>query len=83
MSVEKYLLLLHKYPTFTQKQEVLSSTLYLIPTPVAENAADTLPLYVTDIVRRLDVFIVERAKTARHFVKSCGAVEAPAGNDIC
>jgi 16S rRNA (cytidine1402-2'-O)-methyltransferase len=66
---------LHKYHTFTQKQEVLSSTLYLIPTPVAENAAETLPLYVTEIVRRLDVFIVERAKTARHFVKSAGPLK--------
>ena len=50
-------------------------TLYLIPTPIAENALHTLPLYVVDIVRQLDVFIVERAKTARHFVKSLGTVK--------
>lgn len=44
--------------------------LYLIPTPIAENAAHTIPPYVAEIVRELDTFIVERAKTARHFVKS-------------
>ena len=46
--------------------------LYLIPVPIAENALHTLPPYVQDIARRLDVFIVERAKTARHFIKSLG-----------
>lgn len=47
-------------------------TLYLIPVPIAENALHTLPAYVQDIARNLDVFIVERAKTARHFIKSLG-----------
>lgn len=46
--------------------------LYLIPVPIAENALHTLPPYVQDIARRLDIFIVERAKTARHFIKSLG-----------
>ncbi|MBL7825976.1 MAG: SAM-dependent methyltransferase [Saprospiraceae bacterium] len=50
----------------------MPAILYLIPTPIAENALHTLPAYVTEIVRNLDVFIVERAKTARHFVKSTG-----------
>ncbi len=45
-------------------------TLYLIPTPIAENALHTIPPYVQEIARQLDVFIVERAKTARHFIKS-------------
>ncbi|MBK8196312.1 MAG: SAM-dependent methyltransferase [Lewinellaceae bacterium] len=44
--------------------------LYLIPCPISENAGHTIPPYVQDIVRNLDVFIVERAKTARHFIKS-------------
>lgn len=44
--------------------------LYLIPTPIAENALATLPAYTVEIARRLDVFVVERAKTARHFIKS-------------
>ncbi|MFN0213027.1 MAG: SAM-dependent methyltransferase [Saprospiraceae bacterium] len=48
------------------------ATLYLIPCPIAENALHTVPPYVQDIARQLDVFIVERAKTARHFIKSLG-----------
>lgn len=50
----------------------MPTTLYLIPTPIAENALHTLPAYAVEIVQKLDVFIVERAKTARHFVKSLG-----------
>lgn len=45
-------------------------TLYLIPCPIAENALHTVPPYAQEIARGLDVFIVERAKTARHFIKS-------------
>lgn len=45
-------------------------TLYLIPTPIAENALHTIPPYTQDIARGLEIFIVERAKTARHFIKS-------------
>ncbi len=47
-------------------------TLYLIPVPIAENALHTLPPYAQEIARRLDIFIVEKAKTARHFIKSLG-----------
>lgn len=47
-------------------------TLYLIPTPIADNALHTLPGQVLEVVRRLEVFVVERAKTARHFVKAVG-----------
>jgi len=43
--------------------------LYLIPTPISEEALDTLPAGVCDIARRLEVFVVERAKSARRFVK--------------
>lgn len=46
--------------------------LYLIPSPLGDNALHTLPPYVIDIVHRLDYFIVERAKTARHFIKDSG-----------
>lgn len=46
--------------------------LYLIPTPIAENALHTLPEQVLEVVRRLDCFVVERAKTARQFVKAAG-----------
>jgi len=44
--------------------------LYLLPTPLGENAAHTIPPYVVEIVQQLDTFIVERPKTARHFIKT-------------
>jgi 16S rRNA (cytidine1402-2'-O)-methyltransferase len=44
--------------------------LYLIPTPLGENAVHTIPPYVIEILHELDFFIAERAKTARHFIKS-------------
>jgi 16S rRNA (cytidine1402-2'-O)-methyltransferase len=44
--------------------------LYLIPTPLGENAVHTIPPYVIDILHSLDLFIAEKAKTARHFIKS-------------
>lgn len=54
---------------------LLSMTLYLIPVPIAENALHTIPPYAVEIARGLDCFIVERAKTARHFIKSLGLVK--------
>ncbi len=50
----------------------MPTTLYLIPTPISENGLHTIPLYVLEIARNLEIFIAERAKTARHFVKSLG-----------
>ena len=47
-----------------------TSILYLLPVPIAENALHTLPPYAVEVARQLDCFIVERAKTARHFIKS-------------
>jgi 16S rRNA (cytidine1402-2'-O)-methyltransferase len=44
--------------------------LYLIPVPIAENALHTIPSYAADIARGLEFFIVERAKTARHYIKA-------------
>ncbi len=44
--------------------------LYLIPTPLGDDAVHTLPAYVIQTLHRLDYFIVERAKTARRFIKS-------------
>ncbi len=46
-----------------------SGKLYLIPVPLGAARVHTLPPYVADTVRQLDVFVVERAKTARHFIK--------------
>ena len=50
----------------------MMSKLYLIPVPIAENALHTLPATTVEIAQQLDIFIVERAKTARHFLKSIG-----------
>lgn len=47
--------------------------IYLIPTPLGEPFEahlHTIPPYVIDIIHSLDTFIVERAKTARHFIKA-------------
>lgn len=44
--------------------------LYLFPTPLSENAIHTLPTYVIEKLHQIDVFIAERAKTARHFIKA-------------
>ncbi len=43
---------------------------YLIPTPLGEEALHTIPPYVVEIIHSLDIFIAERAKTARHFIKA-------------
>lgn len=44
--------------------------LYLIPMPLGDHATQTIPAYVVEIIQKLDIFIVERAKTARHFIKA-------------
>lgn len=46
--------------------------LFLIPCPLGDNALHTLPDYVQSTIHGLEVFIVERAKTARHFIKAAG-----------
>lgn len=50
--------------------------LYLIPTPLGEDAIHTIPSYVVEILHRLDYFIAERAKTARHFIKATQPIKA-------
>ncbi|MEL6973441.1 MAG: SAM-dependent methyltransferase [Bacteroidota bacterium] len=54
--------------------------LYLLPVPLGEDAWHTVPQYVIDIIHGLDAFVVERAKTARHFLK---AIEFPRAFDDC
>ncbi len=44
--------------------------LYLIPSSMGEGASQGLPQYVLDIVHTLDIFIAERPKTARRFLKT-------------
>ena len=49
--------------------------LYLIPTPLGATTEATIPPYVIQILHRLDYFIAERAKTARHFIKNTEPVK--------
>jgi 16S rRNA (cytidine1402-2'-O)-methyltransferase len=44
--------------------------LYLIPTPLGDEATHTILPYANEILNDLDVIIAERAKTARHFIKA-------------
>lgn len=46
--------------------------LYLIPAPLGEAGLDSIPVSALAVLRRLEVFIVERAKTARHYIKAAG-----------
>ncbi|MBI1283475.1 MAG: SAM-dependent methyltransferase [Thiobacillus sp.] len=49
------------------------ATLYLIPVPLGPVSPDTcLPLDTLAVARRLDHFVVERAKTARAHLKAMG-----------
>jgi 16S rRNA (cytidine1402-2'-O)-methyltransferase len=48
----------------------MKGKIYLIPTPLGEGALHTIPPYVVEHIHQLDTFIVERAKTARHFIKA-------------
>lgn len=50
--------------------EKTTGKLYLIPSSLGENTVHTIPQYVIDVVHTLDIFIAERAKTARHFLKA-------------
>jgi 16S rRNA (cytidine1402-2'-O)-methyltransferase len=50
--------------------EKIKPKLFLIPTPLGENAANVIPPYVADLIRTLDTFIVEHAKSARHAIKA-------------
>lgn len=44
--------------------------LYLLPAPLGENGLDPVPAAVIQRIHQLRYFIAERAKTARHFIKS-------------
>ena len=43
--------------------------LYLIPTTLGEDAIQTIPPYVVEIIQEVEEYIAERAKTARRFLK--------------
>ncbi len=44
--------------------------LYLIPCPLGEDALETIPAYVVEVLHRLNHLVAERAKTTRHFIKA-------------
>ena len=44
--------------------------LYLIPTPLGEAGGHVLPDYVINTIHSLSIFIVEKAKTARRYIKT-------------
>jgi len=44
--------------------------LYLIPVPLGEEGGlHSIPAYTAEVLRQLDFFVVERAKTARYWIK--------------
>jgi 16S rRNA (cytidine1402-2'-O)-methyltransferase len=45
------------------------SSVYLIPTVLAENALETIPSYVLDAIKKCNVFFVENDKTTRRYFK--------------
>ncbi len=47
----------------------MSSTVYLIPTVLDENALQPLPAYLTDAVKACKVLFVENERTTRRFLK--------------
>lgn len=62
------------------KENQQKGKLYLLPVPLGEDAWHTVPAYVKDIIHQLDVFVVERAKTARRFLKG---IDFPTAYDDC
>jgi 16S rRNA (cytidine1402-2'-O)-methyltransferase len=47
----------------------MSSTVYLVPCPIAEDALHTLSPQILDAVKQCDVFFVENERSARRFLK--------------
>ena len=47
----------------------MPSTVYLIPTVLAEGQTDCLPAYLLEAVKNCTVFFVENERTARRFLK--------------
>jgi 16S rRNA (cytidine1402-2'-O)-methyltransferase len=47
----------------------MSSSVYLIPTVLAEEQTAPLPAYILDAVKQCQVFFVENERTARRFLK--------------
>ncbi len=45
------------------------SSIYLIPTILADNVVETIPPYVVDAIKKCDIFFVENDKTTRRYFK--------------
>lgn len=52
------------------------ATLFLIPTPLNEEAIQVIPAYVHAITHRLRIFIVEDERTARRYLRKSGFTAA-------
>jgi 16S rRNA (cytidine1402-2'-O)-methyltransferase len=48
---------------------MMSATVYLIPTVLAEGQTECLPSYILDAVKQCAVFFVENERTARRYLK--------------
>lgn len=55
-----------------KKNESPSGTVFLIPCPITEGKIDSLSKEAIDVLHQTTHFIVERAKSARHFIKASG-----------
>lgn len=61
----------------------VSGKLYLIPTPLGNtDPREVLPDIIKDLIARIDHYIVENEKTARHFIKKVHPEKAQAALDI-
>ncbi|HWI93452.1 MAG TPA: SAM-dependent methyltransferase [Flavisolibacter sp.] len=47
----------------------MASTVYLIPTVLADGQTDCLPAYILDAIKNCSVFFVENERTARRYLK--------------
>ena len=52
------------------KSNQVPGTLYLIPTPLSENTDLQIDDYAKSVIHSLKIFIVEKSKTARQFIKA-------------
>jgi 16S rRNA (cytidine1402-2'-O)-methyltransferase len=48
---------------------LLKGSIYLFPCPISDGKVESLPSETIQILKETTTFVVERAKTARHFIK--------------